>query len=72
MVTRELTPHLVHTQFLANKQKWTAFTTWRGMDLYEIGETERNAIYFLLSKHTKFLGVTESDIDNLTDQILKQ
>lgn len=48
---------LIHTQFLEHKQQWTAFTTWKGLDIQEYGETEQNAIHFLLSRHAKFLGI---------------
>lgn len=51
-------PHLIKTQFLQHKQQWTAFVTWRGYDLQEYGETERNAVLFLLERHAKFLGLT--------------
>lgn len=48
---------MIHTQFLERKQQWTAFTTWRGVDLQEYGETKENAIHFLLTRHAKFLGI---------------
>lgn len=65
MTEPKLRPHLVKTQFLKNKQQWTAFVTWKGYDLYEYGETERNAVLFLLERHAKFLGLTSlSEINN--------
>lgn len=50
-------PELIRTQFLRHKQQWTAFVTWKGYDLQEYGETKENAIYFLKTRHAKFLGL---------------
>ena len=48
---------LVHTQFLENRQLWTAFVTWRGMDVQEFGETEEAAKHFLLERHKEWFGL---------------
>lgn len=32
------------TQYLKHKKKWTAFTTINGLDIYELGETEKEAM----------------------------
>lgn len=66
MKTETVKPHLIHTQFIVLKRHYSAFVTWRGYDLQEYGETERNAVLFLIQKHAKFLG-----IDNVDDFITK-
>lgn len=40
----------IKTQFLRQKSKWSAFTTHRGMDIYELAETEAEAIINLLKR----------------------
>ena len=53
----KLRMELVHTQFLENRQLWTAFVTWRGMDIQEFGETEAQARYFLIERHKKWFNL---------------
>lgn len=40
----------IETQFLRYKQKWTAYTTYRGYDMYELDDTEVGAIIKLLNR----------------------
>lgn len=64
-------PHLIKTQFLSNKQQWTAFVTWAGLDIQEYGETERNAVLFLLERHANFLGIeTLADVTTILTRVL--
>lgn len=41
----------IKTQFLKNQGKYTAFVTFEGMDYYELGDSEEEAISNLKSKH---------------------
>lgn len=43
----------IRTQYLKQKRKWTAFTTLNGMDIYELGDTEKEAIENLTERITK-------------------
>lgn len=49
----------IGTQYLKNKRKWTAFTTLNGLDIYEIGETEKEAIENLTDIIAKSKFLTE-------------
>lgn len=40
----------IQTKFLTNKNKWSAFTTYRGMDMYELADDEATAIINLLNR----------------------
>lgn len=40
----------INTKFLEKKNKWSAFTTYRGMDMYEIANDEVTAIINLLNR----------------------
>lgn len=40
----------IRTKDLQNKHQWTAFTTFRGMDMYELHDTEAGAIINLLNR----------------------
>lgn len=58
---RPFDPKLIYTQFLQNKQQWTAFVTWRGMDIQEFGETEQNAKHFLLTRHKEWFAKSSNE-----------
>lgn len=60
MEGRTFKPEMIRTQFIGFKQQWTAFTTWRGLDIQEYGETKENAVHFLLTRHAKFLSKKSS------------
>lgn len=62
-------PELIHTQFLARKKKWTAFVTWRAYDLYELGDTEREAVYNLCTKHASFLGLSGDNAKDIATKV---
>lgn len=66
MRTKEKTfyPHSIRDKCI-RETKWSAFVTWKGVDLQEFGETRRNAYYFLLKRHAKFFGITEDKIPEL-------
>jgi len=38
------------TKFLKNKSQWTAYTTYRGMDICELNENEAEAIIALMKR----------------------
>jgi len=54
-------PHLIRTK-LMKRAHWSAYVTWKGMDLKEFGETQRNAVLFLFQKHFKYFGIDETEI----------
>lgn len=41
----------IKTKFIEHKQMWSAFITHQGYDYQEWGETEENAIHFLITRH---------------------
>lgn len=48
---------------------FSAYVTWGGIDIAEIGETEKSAANLLFTKHTKFLGITHDQIPSLMASI---
>lgn len=68
MDKKTLNPHLIRLKKF-RKDYFSAFVTWRGIDLKEIGETERSAAFLLLDKHQKWFGITSDQIPDLLKRI---
>ena len=45
----------IKTKFLEQKQMWSAFVTHQCYDYQEYGETELNAVKFLVERHNQLL-----------------
>jgi hypothetical protein len=68
LTEKKFNPHFIRTKIIRDT-KWSAFVTWSGLDLQEYGETQRNAVLFLLQRHSKALGISEDRIPELLKQI---
>lgn len=61
-MARKFTGDQIGAHYLRSKKKWSAHTTWKAYDLYELGDTEMEAVMLLVMKHRKFLGLSNDDV----------
>lgn len=61
-MARKFTGDQIGAHYLRSKKKWSAHTTWKAYDLYELGDTEMEAVMLLVIKHRNFLGLSGDDI----------